>query len=228
MMSVPIATWTVTGIWRRCAVAIRLRSAHRAFADGEVGAHGLTKPLLPGLRAANDLVEDSARLFGHAKAPGSQRFVHILRCDACKRDLEIVDDASAVHCKRGHVSALHQVDDDWRDTGLDHMGADAPNDAGIARACIDDGTHDATKVLSGENGWQRVKPFFERAPLRTRPGEVLGARLTLPGGEGVCPNAGKIELLVAEWHAQYGSSWHNLSPHKELERRPIVRLAVAD
>ena len=104
------------------------------------------------------------------------------------------------------------------------MGADAPDDAGIARVCIDDGTHDATKVLSGENGWQRVKPFFERAPLRTRPGEVLGARLALSGGEGVRADTGKIELLVAEWHAQYGSSWHNLSPHTELERRLIVRL----
>ena len=71
---------------------------------------------------------------------------------------------------------------------------------GIARVCIDDGTHDVTKVLSGENGWQRVEPFLERGPLRTRLGGS-SARALLCLEARVRADAGKIELLVAEWHA---------------------------
>ena len=154
-----MATWTVTGIPRRCAVAMRLRSAQRAFAADKVRADRLTKPLLLGLGVPNHLVQDSPGLFRHPKSTGPQRFVDVLRGDACKRDLEVVNHACAVHGKRRDVATLHQVDEHGRHACLDHMRADAPDDAGVACARIDDGPHDATKILAAENAGQRVEPL---------------------------------------------------------------------
>ena len=44
-------------------------------------------------------------------------------------DLEVVNEPGAVHRDRGHETALHQIDEDRREAGLDDMRAEAPDDA---------------------------------------------------------------------------------------------------
>ena len=182
-------------------------------------------PCLPATRVADDLVQQRAGLLGHAEAAGPERFVDVLRRGARQRDLEVVNDAGAVHRQRRDVAALHQIDQHRRHAGLDHMRADAPDDA-RPRARARRRSARTTRRMSApaRMAGSDVEPALNERAVRDRPREVLGPRLAPARGERIRAHAGEIELLVAEWHGRYGSSWHNLSPHKELERRPMVRL----
>ena len=67
----------------------------------------------------------------HAKAAGPERFIDLLGGRATQGELEVVDDAGAVGGNRRNVAACHQVDDDGRETGLDDVGADTPEQAPV-------------------------------------------------------------------------------------------------
>ncbi len=149
------------------------------------------------------LVEDPPGLLRHPEAAGTERFVDVLRRGARQRDLEVVDDAGAVHRQRRHVAALHQVDEHRRHAGLDHVRADAPDDAGLSRARVDDGAHDATKVLSAENAGSESNHALNDPPGALGLREILRACLASSRCERVRPHAGEIELFVGEWHGQY-------------------------
>ena len=62
------------------------------------------------------------------KRAGSQGRVHVLGCRTRERDLEVVDDAGPVGRDRRHEPTLHQVHQHRRQTGLEDVGAEAPDD----------------------------------------------------------------------------------------------------
>ena len=75
------------------------------------------------------LVEQAAGLVGHAEPSGTERLVDVLGRGAGERDLEVVDDRRAVDRDRRDEAALHQVDQHRAEAGLDHVRAEAPDDA---------------------------------------------------------------------------------------------------
>ena len=63
--------------------------------------------------------------------PGPSPGIDVLGRGAAKRDLEVVNEARAVQRDGGHVAALHQIDQDGRETGLDDVRAESPEDAAL-------------------------------------------------------------------------------------------------
>ena len=80
---------------------------------------------------ANRVVEAAAGLVGHAELPWPERAVDVLGGRARERDLEIVNQARAVHRDRRDEAALHEIDEHGREAGLDHVRAEAPDDRAI-------------------------------------------------------------------------------------------------
>src|SRR4029453_12221533 len=130
-------------------------------------------------------------------------FVDVLRRGSRQGHLEVVNHAGAVHGNRRDVAAPHQVDEHGRYARLDHVGSDAPDDARLPCARVNDRFHNVTEIFTSENPGQRVEPLLERGALLDRSGEVIDACLAASGGEGVCTHGREIELFVAEWHGQY-------------------------
>ena len=136
MMSVPIATCTVTGNLSRAAAATTLECACgglRRPRGTAPTAWPIPRPLAtPSLIAP---IQQPARLFRHAEAPGAERFVDVLGGRSRERELEVVNDAGAVGRDRRDEAALHQIDQDRREPRLHDVRAEAPEDArGRSRA----------------------------------------------------------------------------------------------
>ncbi len=79
MMSVPMATCTVTGMFSRAAAASTLSGANGGFALTERQSRPPARCPCP--RATPAVIASLSSLpglFGHAEAPGPERLVHVL------------------------------------------------------------------------------------------------------------------------------------------------------
>ena len=91
-------------------------------------------------RGARDgLVEEAPGLLGHAEAAGGQRGGDILRGRAVIGELEVVDDAGAVHRHGREDAAAHEVDDQRAEADLDRMRAHAQHDRRAGAVARGDG-----------------------------------------------------------------------------------------
>src|SRR6185369_15231176 len=121
-----------------------MRSDHQASVRkvwvrlGQVRANRLTESLLLDLCVTNYLVENPPSLFRHPETTRTESLIDVLGCRARQRDLEVMDDTCSIHRQRRNVATLHQVDQYRRYAGLDHVSADAPDDAGLTCARIND------------------------------------------------------------------------------------------
>jgi hypothetical protein len=86
----------------------------------------------------------------HAERPRPKRFVHVFRCRAAKRDLEIVNDPRAVRRKRRDEPALHQVDQHRREAGLQHMRAKTPDDRRTTPPCVGNRRSHGLEIVRGK------------------------------------------------------------------------------
>jgi hypothetical protein len=104
MMSVPIATCAVTGIYAD------LRK--RGLGGIEELADRLTEPEAGRHAVVDRAIQLRPGLLRHPERAGPQRGINVLGRAAGKCDLEIVNHAGAVGRDRRHEPALHQVDED--------------------------------------------------------------------------------------------------------------------
>ena len=106
MMSVPIATWTVTGMPSRPAVASEADAGVRRSRRDQVLGDRLAEAEPLADAGVDGAVQDRPGLLGHAEAPGTERGVDVLGRGAADGDLEVVDDAGAVQRQRRDEAAL--------------------------------------------------------------------------------------------------------------------------
>ena len=184
MMSVPIATCTVTGISSRAAAA---SEAERACCGLSVRA-GSPPTACPMPRPRRTPSRDRARsAAGRSPPPCRNGRVRAPRrrpptsrpTSASSKSWMI---AGAVHRDRRDEPALHQIDQHRRQAGLDDVGADAPDDSPVRRARRADRRDDRLEVGAGENRRQRIDKRAHAAAARhVGPREVGRVRLALAG-----------------------------------------------
>ena len=134
MMSVPMATWTVTGMSSRAQAHSRLTGAHGGLRALEMGDDGLPEAHAAADAGGDGVVQLASGFLGHAELAGAERGVDVFGRRPRQRDFEIVDQSRAVQRDRRDESALHQIDDDGREARLDDVRAEAPDDAAARRA----------------------------------------------------------------------------------------------
>ncbi len=155
--------------------------------------------------AVDRLVQQATRFLRHAEPAGAERFVHVFRRRARERDLEVVNQAGAVGRERGHEPAPHQVHEDGREARLDHVRAEAPDDAAVLALRALEARDDGLEVRAREDVRQPIDPRADAAALLVRPREVLDAGLALARRQRIGPHAGQVELFVGKGTGTYYS-----------------------
>ena len=174
MMSVPTATCTVSGMPSRCAATARLRRRIRRIASREERRDALTESLAVRRARRDRLVQQRRRSLPPSRSwPGPSASSTSSDVAPDERDLEVVNDAGAVHRQRRDVAALHQIDQHRRHARLDHVRADAPDDARVALLRRDDRVDDAPDVGGAENGGQRIQPGLNERPALNGTREIF-------------------------------------------------------
>ena len=95
-------------------------------------------------------VEKLAGLARHAEVTRGERGGDILRSRAVGGELEIVDDAGAVHGDGGEDAAAHEVDDQRAQSDLDGMSPHAEHDGAAAPVALGDRRGDTTQIARAE------------------------------------------------------------------------------
>ena len=200
MMSVPMATWTVTGMFNCDAVAEDAHRRVRRIRAGEVIADTTADALARTHGIADGAVQETAGLVGHAKSSRAEGRVDILGRGSRQSQLEIVNDTGAVHRDRRHESALHQVDQHRRKARLDHVGADAPEDSGVGRFRRLNRPHHRFEIVARENRRQRVDERAEPPTRNVGLREIDRLCFTRAGAQRIGTDARQIEFVIAEKH----------------------------
>ena len=162
MMSVPMATWTVTGMpeprggRERCSGA---RTAAVVRARNLPTDWPMPRPRLDAV--VDRAVQQPPGFVRHAEAARTERFVHVLRGRARERQLEVVNDRGAVGSERRHEAALHQIDDDRAEAGLDDVRAEAPEHAVAPASRRDDGLDDRLEIGGRQHVRQRSQQLLD-------------------------------------------------------------------
>ncbi len=116
--------------------------------------------------------EEVAGFGDHAEAAVLEIPRHILARAAEQRRFHVMDGGRAVHRHRREVTAVHQVDEVGRQTGLDDVPAEQPeDDAAIAPGLPQPG-HEQTQIIRGQQPGQTVEPAAPRAGAVARRGRT--------------------------------------------------------
>jgi hypothetical protein len=153
-------------------------------------------------RLSRRAVQKFPRLVGRAERARAERRVNVLGRRADERNLCVVHEHRAVGRDTRDESAPHQIYDERRESDLDDVPADAPDD-GLAQ--LSRPTHarsDFTQRPHGENVWQRRKKLFKRRALAERPREIFGRDLARPRRQRVRVHAFEPErpYVVVDGH----------------------------
>ena len=118
-----------------------------------------------------------------------------------KRDLEVVDDRRRRWWPRPTRTRAHQIDDHGRQSGLEHVRADTPDDRAARAPRLDDRVRRRRGSRRGENARKarRASPSGRATPIGL--GEILGPGFALARGQRVGADAGQVELVVRESHS---------------------------
>ena len=182
--------------------------ARREDALGKVGRPHRQEPLPQGPTEApptphpfrHRLVDDPARLLGHAELALHQLGFDVLRGEAGIGQLKVVDGPRPVHGHGRHEPPLQQVHQDGREPHLDDVGPH-PQDHGLAAPLrLQDGRHDLPEALHR----QLVRQRFEVAPKASAclPGarRIRHRDLARPRGEGIRLHPPQVEWFVPVAH----------------------------
>ena len=198
MMSVPMATWTVTGTCRRAAAASTLARANCGCFAARNRPTACPRPRPARDAVVDRAVQQAAGLLGHAEAAGTERFVDVLGRGADQRDLEVVNDRGAVGGDRRHEAALHQVDQHRTEPGLDHVRAEAPDDAAAARFASTSARTTALKSAAARMSGSASTNAPTDAPGTCGRAEILRARLARARFQRIGADVGQIEFFVGK------------------------------
>ena len=145
-------------------------------------------------------IQTGAGLLSHSELPWPQCGVDILGRRSGQRDLEVVNDPGAVGGDGRDESPLHQVDEDRRQPGLEHVGADSPNDGATVTAGASHCRDDPFEVGGGQLVGQALDQIPHSGARPVRLGKLSHRHLARPRLERIGADAGEIEFLVGKLH----------------------------
>src|SRR5581483_5595754 len=125
-------------------------------------AHCLAKTNLIARTVASRSVKQLSRFFGAAKHAFAQCRIDIFRSRSHHRDLGIVNQDRSISRNPAHKTSLHQIDDDRRQTCLDYVPANPPNDRLAKRARAPHTRSDLSNALHCEDVRKRLKIIAKR------------------------------------------------------------------
>ena len=97
-----------------------------------------------------------------AKNSLTQSRVNILRGRADHRNLAVVDENRSIRGDCRDESALQQINDDRRETGLNYVTADSPDYRFLKVAGATNAQRQISQVLHCENIWERGEIVLQR------------------------------------------------------------------
>src|SRR5574341_2037433 len=119
-------------------------------------AHGPADSLLEFAACRNRPVQEYSSLASHAETPVSDAGRHVLRGCAHVGDLEIMDDAGAVHRYGTNDASLHKINDERAEADFNRVSAHAEDDRSISPMRPGNLPRDVFETLRGKNVWQTV------------------------------------------------------------------------
>ena len=162
-VSVPMATWTVTGVELRYVSHNKLDAAKARIGDAfEMMSERLAEALVARLQSR---VKLAAGFLGCAKAAIGEHGFDIFAGVAGDGDFEIVNRGGAIQCESSRVTAAHEIDKNRREAALDDVAAESPDDhlltsAGVGQ-CVDHGA----QGIGRENVRERIEKAGNAAAL---------------------------------------------------------------
>ena len=146
-------------------------------------AEALGRALL-GMRAALGRGRQRAPgLVRETELAGGQLRVDVLAGEADGRDLVVVDRPRAVQRDIGHDAALHQVDDQRCQSGLQHVRTHRHHDRSASQLGGDDALDELLEVRAGVDVGQRIDERSEPGHGRRHLTEVGGRHQAGTGGQ---------------------------------------------
>ena len=112
---------------------------------------------------------------------------------AGQRDFEIVDGGRSVQRERGGVAAVHQIDQHGRQTALDHVTAQAPDDGPPLGARGGDGVYHRAKPIGRQQARKRIQQAGDTGILLIHGSEVHDLDLAAPLLEANCFEIGELQ-----------------------------------
>ena len=159
--------------------AVRL---HLQAARGEPGIGDAIQAAADGFPKAHvarlqRFVHFAAGLFGRPEAPVGQHGLHVFAGASRDGDFEIVDRRRTVQHKARDILAAHQVKQDGRQSALDHMTAQTPQNGPLAQTRVLQCIHHGAQAV----GRQQVRQSVDEArALLVRLREMRGRHLAAP------------------------------------------------
>ena len=144
-----------------------------------------------------------ARLRRHAELSGTEHGLDFLGRGARQRDLEVVDEARAVHSDRRNEAALHQIDQHRPKADFDDVRAETPHDSALCGVRLANGRDHRAEVCGGQQVWKRVDPAGQTRGRIPGASELFGADFARTIGQGMRSDSGEIEFVVSEFHAAH-------------------------
>jgi hypothetical protein len=177
---------------------------HRQFAVHELALVERTRQRFahpPSLAHAGDerLVHLPARLVRHAEGSVPKPGGDILRSAAEPRHLVVVNRPRSIHRDVRDDAAPHEVEEERRDTGLDDVATEHDDDGAVAARGLGDRLDHLAKRAGDEDVGEGTQKRAERAIRARRHGELLGANLVRPSGDGDRADGGEIDLRRRYW-----------------------------
>jgi hypothetical protein len=125
--------------------------------------------------SSEGLVHAPAGFLGHAERSVDESAGYVFRRGAEAGDLIVVDRRGAVHREVRYHPAIHQVDEQRRQTGFHDVSAQHHDDRALFPGGGCDRAHDAKKILCHQNVGQRLQEGAEAA-VSSRRGREFGGR----------------------------------------------------
>ena len=173
-------------VWRPCP--------EEPVSDGATESDPSPHPL------ADRVVQNSAGLLGHPKLALGKLRLDVLRREARRGQLEIVDGAGPVQRDRRHHAAFQQVHQDGREAHLDDMGPHPQQDRFPVRSRRQDGLHHLAEALNRQVLRQGVEVGPQRSARPPGGRRVLHPHLAGARSQRIGRDLGKIQRLVAFDH----------------------------
>src|SRR5262249_288054 len=143
------------------------------------------------------LVNDPARLVGHAELARAECRIDIFGCGAHKTDFEVVDHCRAVHCNGSYESTPHQIDQHGPQPGLYDVAADPCDNSAALPLALPDKRRQFLQLAGSKDVRKAVQEIFERSVRADGPGEVFCADFAWSGLQRVGANLRKVQRLFA-------------------------------
>ena len=147
---------------------------------------------------ANRPVDHAVRLLRHAEGTVGECGRDVFRRRAHEGQLEIMDDAGAVHGDRGDDLALEHLNEERAQTHFDDMRAEHPQDGLAPLMGGHDGIHHRAQISGGEDVGKRLVILAEGGALTAYARKTLDVHLAFARADRVGLKLSQIE----GWHVQ--------------------------